>query len=114
MTIRFVTLQRAPPLTSILAPTRGAPSRHRTRSDRFARALAPLGLPTLDLLPVLRAEPEPAGLFFRENIHFTPRGHQVVADSLEGFLRGAGLLAGGGAFQARGRDAVPRETGLAK
>ena len=56
-------------------------------SERFASALAPLGLPMLDLLPALRAQPDPAGLFFAENVHFTPRGHQVVADALERFVR---------------------------
>ena len=50
-------------------------------TTRFADALAPLGLPMLDLLPVLRAQPDPADLFFRENIHFTPRGHAVVGGS---------------------------------
>jgi lysophospholipase L1-like esterase len=59
---------------------------------RFAEALAPLGVPVFDLLPVLRAQPDPAGLFFRENIHFTPRGHAVVAAALEQFVREAGLL----------------------
>jgi lysophospholipase L1-like esterase len=56
-------------------------------SERFASALAPLGQPMLDLLPALRAQPDPAGLFFAENVHFTPRGHQVVAEALERFVR---------------------------
>ncbi len=55
-------------------------------TTRFADALAPLGLPMLDLLPALRAQPDPAGLFFRENIHFTPRGHAVVAEALATFV----------------------------
>jgi lysophospholipase L1-like esterase len=63
-------------------------------TDRFARALAPLGLPTLDLLPVLRQQPDPATLFFRENVHFTVRGHRVVGQALEQFLEGSGLLTG--------------------
>ena len=56
---------------------------------RFAEALAPLGLPMLDLLPVLKAQPEPADLFFRENIHFTPRGHAVVCEALAAFVTSA-------------------------
>jgi hypothetical protein len=52
-------------------------------------------LPTLDLLPVLRQEDDPAGLFFRENIHFTTRGHRVVARALETFIAGEDLLRGG-------------------
>lgn len=63
-------------------------------TERFAAALAPLGLPILDLLPVLRAQPDPAGLFFEENIHFTVRGHEVVADALARFVRDAGLAGG--------------------
>lgn len=58
---------------------------------RFAEALAPLGLPMLDLLPVLRAQPDPARLFFEENIHFTVRGHAVVADALARFVAESGL-----------------------
>lgn len=61
-------------------------------SARFAEALAPLRVPMLDLLPVLRAEAHPSDLFFRENIHFTPRGHAVVAAALERFVRETGLL----------------------
>jgi hypothetical protein len=56
-------------------------------TDRFGAALAPLGLPMLDLLPVLRAQPDPVGLFFQRNIHLTPRGHRVVAEALDDFLR---------------------------
>jgi hypothetical protein len=61
-------------------------------TERFADALRPLGLPMLDLLPVLRAQPSPAGLFFTENVHFTVRGHEVVAEALDRFVREAGLL----------------------
>jgi lysophospholipase L1-like esterase len=55
-------------------------------TERFAAALAPLGLPMLDLVPVLQAEPDPGALFFTENIHFTPRGHEVVGQALDEFL----------------------------
>ncbi|MCL4814713.1 MAG: SGNH/GDSL hydrolase family protein [Vicinamibacteraceae bacterium] len=55
-------------------------------SERFAEALAPLGLPMLDLLPVLRAQPDPAGLFFQRNIHLTRRGHEVAGAALAGFV----------------------------
>jgi lysophospholipase L1-like esterase len=55
-------------------------------SERFRQALAPLGLPLLDLLPVLEAQPNRRDLFFQENVHLTPRGHEVVADALAGFL----------------------------
>ncbi|MEO6223972.1 MAG: GDSL-type esterase/lipase family protein, partial [Vicinamibacterales bacterium] len=49
-------------------------------TDRFRAALAPLNLPMLDLLPVMQAQPSPAGLFFQRNIHLTPRGHELVGD----------------------------------
>jgi lysophospholipase L1-like esterase len=56
-------------------------------TERFQHALAPLALPTLDLLPVLQAQPERQELFFQENVHLTPRGHQVVGDALVSFVR---------------------------
>jgi lysophospholipase L1-like esterase len=68
-------------------------------TERFARALAPLGLPTLDLLPVLRGEPDPAGLFFQENVHLTPRGHRVVGDALARWLEAEGLVGAGAGRQ---------------
>src|SRR5205823_2532110 len=55
-------------------------------SERFARVLAPLGVPTLDLQPSLFAEPDRVGLFFQRNVHLTPRGHRVVGDLLASFL----------------------------
>jgi len=57
-------------------------------TERFTTALMPLGLPMLDLLPVIQAQPDPAGLFFQRNIHLTPRGHQVVGHALAGFVMG--------------------------
>jgi hypothetical protein len=62
-------------------------------TDRFRRALEPLGLPILDMLPVLAAQPDRAGLFFQRNVHLTPRGHRVVADALFQFLETSGLAA---------------------
>lgn len=63
-------------------------------TDRFREALAPLGLPTLDLLPVLERQPDRIGLFFQRNVHLTPRGHDVVAGALFDFLVSNGLAAG--------------------
>jgi hypothetical protein len=62
-------------------------------TERFVRAVAPLGLPTFDLLPTLAAQPDRSGLFFQRNVHLTPRGHQVVGDALFGFLESSGLAA---------------------
>jgi hypothetical protein len=55
-------------------------------SQRFAAALAPLGLPMIDLQPALAAQPDRSGLFFQRNIHLTPRGHDVVARTLFDFF----------------------------
>jgi hypothetical protein len=61
-------------------------------TERFRAALAPLGLPMLDLLPVLARQPDRAGLFFQRNVHLTPRGHDVVATALFDFLGAAHLI----------------------
>jgi len=61
-------------------------------SRRFHDALAPLGLPMIDLQPVLFAQPDRAGLFFQRTVHLTSRGHAVVSDALFDFLRTSGLL----------------------
>ena len=62
-------------------------------TDRFEAALKPLGLPMLDLQPVLAAQPDRIGLFFQRNVHLTPRGHGVVARALFDFLESSGLAA---------------------
>jgi hypothetical protein len=59
---------------------------------RFREALAPLGLPTIDLLPLLEAQPDRIGLFYQRTIHLTPRGHEVVAGALFDFLMTSGLV----------------------
>lgn len=65
-------------------------------TERFKHAVAPLGLPTFDLLPTLAAQPDRTGLFFQRNVHLTPRGHEVVGDALFGFLESSGLAARAG------------------
>jgi hypothetical protein len=62
-------------------------------TTRFREALAPLGLPTIDLLPILEAQPDRMGLFYQRTIHFTPRGHDVVTGALFDFLMTSGLIA---------------------
>jgi hypothetical protein len=63
-------------------------------SRRFAGALAPLGLPMIDVQTTLAVQPDREGLFYLQTVHLTPRGHQVVADALFNFLEGAGLVSG--------------------
>ena len=60
-------------------------------TERFAAALSPLQLPTTDLLPPLRQALPGADVFFQENVHLTPRGHEVVGEHLARFLRSNGL-----------------------
>ena len=60
-------------------------------TDRFAAGLNQLGLPVLDLLPALRSAGPGSDLFFQQNVHLTPRGHETVAAALETFLERHGL-----------------------
>jgi hypothetical protein len=51
------------------------------------------GIPLIDLLPVLRAARATGGpLYFRRDIHWTPRGHAVAADEILLRLDALGLL----------------------
>ena len=61
-------------------------------TERFASALGALPVPQFDALPALRASSPRADLFFLRTVHLTPRGHEVVAEALEQFLRQSGLL----------------------
>jgi hypothetical protein len=61
-------------------------------TERFDRALAPLGIPRLDVLPALRAALPGPDLFFQETVHLTPRGHAVVAAALDRFIEDHRLL----------------------
>jgi hypothetical protein len=65
-------------------------------SRRFNQALSPLGLPILDLQPILFAQPDRSGLFFQRTVHLTPRGHDVVSVALLDFLQTSGLTSQGG------------------
>ncbi len=70
-------------------------------TERFQEALAPLGLPMMDPLPVFRRLPQQPELFFATTAHLTVAGHEVLAAGLEDFLRSSGLL-------ASSRPATPR------
>ena len=56
-------------------------------TERFRSALGDLGLPMIDLLPVLREAPPGPDLFFQENVHLTPRGHALVGETLAQFVK---------------------------
>lgn len=70
-------------------------------TKRFEEALAPLDLPVMDALPVLRRVPQRNELFFATTAHLTVRGHEVLAEGLEDFLRSSGLLRHVGTAPAR-------------
>jgi lysophospholipase L1-like esterase len=61
-------------------------------TERFDRALAPLGIPRFDVLPALRRALPGPDLFYQETVHLTPRGHAVVAAALDQFLTDHGLV----------------------
>ncbi len=62
-------------------------------TDRFAKALTPLGRPMLDLLEVFAPLNDPPGLYFVRNSHLSERGHRVTADAILEFLQANGLTA---------------------
>ena len=66
------------------------PMRVDAATERFTAAVAPIGVPTVDLLPALRAAPR--GQFFAETVHLTATGHETVAAALEAFIRRERLL----------------------
>jgi len=76
-------------LRSATEPIAG-PIRLDAATERFTAAVAPLGVPTVDLLPALRQAPH--GQFFAETVHLTAAGHETVAAALEAFLRREHLL----------------------
>ena len=65
-------------------------------TERFKAALEGLPVPLMDALPALRAAPPRSGIFFKDTIHLTPRGHQVLAEALERFLLDSHLIPAAG------------------
>lgn len=60
--------------------------------ERLAARAAAVHLPFLDLTPALRAAALNGPLvYFIDDGHWTPRGHQVAADTLAGFLQSRGM-----------------------
>lgn len=63
----------------------------------FARKTSELDLAFVDLTPVLVEEAatsvDDSLLYFRTNVHFTPRGHRVAAREIHALLNDRGLLA---------------------
>jgi lysophospholipase L1-like esterase len=57
-----------------------------TQRRHLAERSAALGLPFVDLSPALQAEARRLEgrelLYFPANVHYTPRGHRVVAEAL--------------------------------
>jgi lysophospholipase L1-like esterase len=78
-------------LREVVASTGGTLVRD-AATARFEEALAPTGLPRVDLLPALRASLPGPDLFYQETVHLTPRGHAVVAAALDRFIEEHGLV----------------------
>jgi hypothetical protein len=60
-------------------------------TGRFDQALAPVPVPRFDALPALKAALPGPDVFFQQTVHLTPRGHAIVAQALEAFIRRHGL-----------------------
>jgi len=65
-------------------------------TERFKAALEGLPVPLMDALPALRAASPRSGIFYKDTIHLTPRGHQVLAEALERFLLDSHLIPAAG------------------
>jgi hypothetical protein len=63
-------------------------------TQRFDAALSSLSIPRLDVLGPLRAALPGPDLFFQQTVHLTPRGHEIVAATLERFIRDNRLVDG--------------------
>jgi hypothetical protein len=60
-------------------------------TERFDRALASVPIPRFDALPALKAALPGPDVFFQQTVHLTPRGHEIVAQALDAFIRRQGL-----------------------
>ena len=60
-------------------------------TERFDQALANLPVPRFDALPALKAALPGPDVFFQQTVHLTPRGHAIVAQALDAFIRRQGL-----------------------
>jgi hypothetical protein len=60
--------------------------------ERIDQALRDIPVQRLDVLPPLRVAG--ADVFFQRTVHLTPRGHEIVAEALDRFLRESRLLDG--------------------
>ncbi|MFO7693545.1 MAG: hypothetical protein R6V57_10715 [Vicinamibacterales bacterium] len=65
-------------------------------TERFKTALAGLGVPVLDVLPPLREAARTADVYMQSTAHFTPFGHEALAEILERRLLDERLVAGVG------------------
>ncbi len=63
-------------------------------TDRFRRALEPLGIPMLDPLPAFRRALPGPDIFYQTTVHLTPHGHALLAADLATFLREKRLVDG--------------------
>jgi lysophospholipase L1-like esterase len=81
-------VQYVPGLFAVLAAARPSEGEHRcgTIQERLLGRAAAIGLPCFDLLPRLRDRADVAELLIPGDFHFTPKGHELVAECLAGWL----------------------------
>lgn len=60
------------------------------------RRIESAGIPSLDLLPIVRAERNISGLYYRGDGHFTARGNKVAGRAIAKWLEESGLLRSSG------------------
>jgi hypothetical protein len=92
---RVGTLARLHGATIIVALLADRAFRNDARIRMYVDALGGTELPVLNLLSVLGTQR--GSVFFRQDGHLSPRGHQVVSDALTAFAIEQGLL--NGSFQ---------------
>lgn len=96
------------PFQELVSPAREARSRrifpaledHVLDWDPAATHLAPFlaraGIPYLDLVPVLRTDPDPTRFYYEVDGHFTPAGHEFVGTALARWLEEQDLVSPSG------------------
>ena len=68
------------------------------------RRVESAGIPSLDLLPIVRTERNLAGLYYRGDGHFTARGNKVAGRAIAKWLEESGLLKKPGADRSLAND----------
>jgi len=60
-------------------------------SDTFVEFGKQLNIPTVPLLPVMRGS-NVLPLYFTQDVHWTPEGHRLAAETIDAYLSKRGLI----------------------